>query len=141
MAADSRETWEDQVDGLRVGRCVKLHHCGDFIIGQQGDSSAGVVASNWYAKSRSDPNTSKPEFTGDDEFTLLILDREQGLFMLDRWLTAIPVTSEFYAIGSGAKVALGALYMGATAKQAVEAACKFDPFTGGDVVEAKLEAE
>lgn len=40
----------------------------------------------------------------------------------------------FYAIGSGAMAALAAMYMGATAEQAIEVASKFDPWTGGEIV-------
>jgi hypothetical protein len=41
--------------------------------------------------------------------------------------------SDFYAWGSGAAPALGALYVGADAAQAVEAASRVDPGTGGAV--------
>jgi len=44
-----------------------------------------------------------------------------------------PIQCEFYAIGSGAKYALGAIFAGATAVEAVEAAIRFDPHCGGDV--------
>ena len=38
-----------------------------------------------------------------------------------------------YAVGSGAKFALGALNAGATPERAVEIAAKYDPSTGGDI--------
>lgn len=41
--------------------------------------------------------------------------------------------AEFEAWGSGAEAAYGALYMGASAKTAVEIACKVDVYSGGDV--------
>lgn len=44
---------------------------------------------------------------------------------------------DFYAIGSGREIALGALYMGATVKQAVEAAVKFNIYCGGKAVTLK----
>jgi hypothetical protein len=37
-----------------------------------------------------------------------------------------PIKSEYYAIGSGAGYAMGAFAMGATAEEAVKAACLFD---------------
>lgn len=39
-----------------------------------------------------------------------------------------------YAIGSGADIAMGAMYFGATAEQAVALACEFDDTTGLPVV-------
>lgn len=41
--------------------------------------------------------------------------------------------SGFYAWGSGAAAALGALHAGASAEQAVMAASKVDAFTGGEI--------
>jgi len=44
-----------------------------------------------------------------------------------------PIRCDFYAIGSGAKYALGAIAAGASAPEAVEAAIRFDQHSGGDV--------
>jgi len=41
--------------------------------------------------------------------------------------------AEMYAVGSGAKFALGAMHAGATPEEAVRAAMAFDCFTGGDI--------
>lgn len=43
------------------------------------------------------------------------------------------MTPPYFAIGSGRPEALGAMYAGATAEQAVRAAIEHDAFTGGDV--------
>jgi ATP-dependent protease HslVU (ClpYQ) peptidase subunit len=48
------------------------------------------------------------------------------------------VTDPFVAIGSGAAAALGALYVGATPVEAVRAAAKVDPYTGGRIVVKRL---
>lgn len=40
---------------------------------------------------------------------------------------------EFYAIGSGSAAALGAMYAGASASEAVQIAMKIDPWTDGEV--------
>ncbi len=44
---------------------------------------------------------------------------------------AMKVTDKVAAIGSGAQFALGAYYAGAGLKQAVQIACKLDPYSGG----------
>jgi len=44
-----------------------------------------------------------------------------------KWL---PLNGKFYAIGSGSHFAMGAMHMGATPKQAVEAAIKLDKSSG-----------
>jgi len=44
------------------------------------------------------------------------------------------VCASYYAIGSGKRVAIGAMAFGATAAQAVDCAAKHDIYTGGEVV-------
>jgi ATP-dependent protease HslVU (ClpYQ) peptidase subunit len=46
---------------------------------------------------------------------------------------AIEIKDGFYAVGSGARFALGAMAVGASAYNAVLAACKFDTASGGPV--------
>lgn len=50
-----------------------------------------------------------------------------------------PVNAPFKAIGCGYQVALGAMYMGASAVEAVRAAIELDPFCGGAVATLELE--
>lgn len=81
----------------------------------------------------------RPEIPADaNDFVLL--DRDGAIYWLtDPFLRRVLVTEQFYAIGTGSKVALGAMDMGASAKRAVEAACRYDESTGlgVDVVKVK----
>lgn len=52
-----------------------------------------------------------------------------------------PIKSRFHAIGSGAKYALGAMAVGATAVGAISAACQFDPHCGGEVMTLTVGAD
>jgi ATP-dependent protease HslVU (ClpYQ) peptidase subunit len=58
----------------------------------------------------------------------------EGIFLIegpdDTWMK---IDDEFYAIGSGAHYAIGALAMGAAPKRAVEIAMDWDNFTGGKI--------
>ena len=45
----------------------------------------------------------------------------------------VPLTAPYWAGGTGAGVALGAMFVGADAIKAVEAACKHDTQCGGDI--------
>jgi ATP-dependent protease HslVU (ClpYQ) peptidase subunit len=49
-----------------------------------------------------------------------------------------PVKAPFYAIGSGREIALTAMMMKASAKKAVEIACKLDAYTHGPVTTLTL---
>lgn len=86
----------------------------------------------------------KPDFSqrSDDETSDLILACPDGkaYWLTMPWLRRVEIKDEFYAIGSGAKVALGAMAAGATARQAVEIAARFDDATGSgvDALEVRL---
>lgn len=100
------------------------------LIGAAGDSGDCLRFMDWAKHDFSEKK--KPKFTvtdGDQEAQVLILNAE-GLFMMcptDPYPEQIE--SEFWAIGSGADAALGALAMGATLEQALEVAARFDNFT------------
>lgn len=98
-----------------------------MIIATAGEGPPGMIFVDWYGK-KSKP----PAILSDSEFVCLVLD-EDGLWEFDSYCRAEQITEEFYAIGSGAKVALGAMHAGATAQEAVEIAKLVDPYTGGDV--------
>lgn len=60
----------------------------------------------------------------------LVLTASGKLFQFDRPDKWLAVNAPYAAMGTGAPTALGAMHMGASPKQAVEAASKVCPFTG-----------
>jgi hypothetical protein len=50
------------------------------------------------------------------------------------------VAAPYYAFGSGKEIAIGAMFMGATAPQAIEAAIKHDDGTGGEITVLRHDA-
>lgn len=128
MAADTQETW----DG-RARRCVKLYKHGDTIIGIAGDSFTGMLFVDWYiggADKDDIPNLT--HLDADEDFYCLVWEKGK-LWVVNRLFRMIEVELEdhpFYAVGSGADIAHGALAMGASAKRAVEVAADFDIYTG-----------
>ena len=77
-----------------------------------------------------------PKITDDSQGLLLKADgtfyglwENQTMVSLDQ--------NEFYAIGSGADIALGAMEMGASAVESVEVGIKRDIYSGGKVVSFK----
>ncbi len=127
MAADSRVTVETDAGGSRVFRCEKLYRVSGGIVGLAGGAFDGLVFLDWLK----DPKDSKPPdrlIAGDADFTAIYLTNT-GLYEYDRWCRPEKVLEKFYAVGSGAKAALGALHMGASAVEAVKVACKVDPYS------------
>ena len=136
MAADSRITFSGEESGSAYGRCAKLYRTKDAIIGLQGESSPGLVFLDWYKSGKRKP----PEglVTSDADFFALVLTKH-GLFLFDKWCRGEEVLDEFWAIGSGAKAALGAMHMGADAEQACDIACRIDPYCAPPIETMTLE--
>ena len=112
--------------GLKVS-AGKLRRDGDTVIGWAGNWSHGMLFARWYFEGSDLENL--PEFHNQEEggvdFCAIVFDPggwaywDQG-FVGDRDMAD---RNEYMAIGSGEEAAMGALHMGATAVQAVGAAC------------------
>lgn len=142
LAADSQTTVNTEAGGSRKHRCEKLYRktikqgrkSFDVIIATAGESSPSLLFVEWYGSG--DPMPKMLETHGGD-FTCLIL-APHGLYEVDMMCCPERVLDRFYAIGSGSKAALGAMHMGASARQAVEIASKIDPYTGGPITTMTL---
>lgn len=140
IAADSRTTLETEGGGARMFLCEKLFRKTSGITGETviiataGESSPGMVFVDWFGSGKDAPDNF---IIGEADFTCLVLQKD-GLWEYDAWCRGVKILDEFYAIGSGAKAALGALHMGASAVKAVEVACKIDHYSGPPVVSMRL---
>lgn len=140
LAADSRVTVESEAGGIRYFRCEKLYRRGDAVIATAGDTGSNAFV-EWYAEGAK--KSERPEILvhGDADFTCLVLTR-QGLFEFNKWCTPerviMPRSAPFYAIGCGAKAALGAMHMGASAVTACRVACRVDPLCDPPIVSMTL---
>lgn len=80
------------------------------------------------------PNPAETPEIGQGGFEALVIDPEGNVFYFnDGFYPTGPLTADFFAIGSGAEYAMGALECGASAEQAVAVACKFDHWTAEPV--------
>lgn len=75
----------------------------------------------------------KPALDKNETDFLLVRPDGKAYWLTEPWLRQVEILDEFYAIGSGAKIALGAMAAGASAKRAVEIACRYDEGTGKGV--------
>lgn len=69
----------------------------------------------------------------DEQCTGLIFTPDGACMRVEGNYPIYTVTAPYFAFGTGDSAALGALYMGATAQQAVEAACEHDILSNGPV--------
>lgn len=121
MAADSAcfdsNLYQGEVDKLWVLPSVGL-------IGCCGEIGAMIRVVDWLENGGEGSNT--PNLPDDCEFEAIFVDPEGEVFHYDRHLVPIRVASQFHAIGSGRKLALGAMMAGASAESAVRIACQYD---------------
>lgn len=75
-----------------------------------------------------------PQPVGSDGDGGLLLTADGSLEGLENGFTEIMLGAPYFAFGSGAEIALGAMHAGATAEQAVAAAITHDVYSGGEVV-------
>lgn len=148
IAVDSRETFGDQ-GHEHCHPCQKLFYVvlpevGTFAIATAGESVPGLLFVDKFRRIWSEDSLEKlrEEFAGADFEALVLhdppgahLSGEPEVYWFDKWLRCTPVEDlECFAIGSGAKVALGAMKAGASAQRAVEIATTIDPYTQYPVV-------
>lgn len=103
----------------------ELHFHEPFIMGFCGAASEIIDVLDYYER----PELYK-HIPRTKNLTGLVLTHSGQIFQFDspgKWLA---VHGDFAAMGSGSPAAYGALHVGATPKQAVQAAMKVDPFTG-----------
>jgi 20S proteasome alpha/beta subunit len=79
-----------------------------------------------------------PKLRGDRAVDALMVTPAGHLFQFEGTIWA-RCRAPYYAIGSGSDFALGALFQGATAVEAVRAGMKFDAFSGGKVQVLKVQ--
>lgn len=130
MASDSRFT----ADGL-ITKGTKIFRKNDALIGIAGDVAPALIFVDWYGTNGPAP----AEFlSANGDFSALVLSKS-GMLEFDKWCKGMKIQGRFYAIGSGSKVALGALHMGASAVVAARIACKLDDGCGLPIVTMRLK--
>lgn len=150
LAADSRETSGCEDSGQLAATCVKMFRVGPFVVALQGDTTPGIAWLNWFtgmygifklkhvpALDQVQPDLVAQFLEREADFTAVVLHPDGALFIYDEWGIPQRITAPYYAVGSGAKVAYGAMHNGATAEDAVAAACVHDPYTSGPILNSE----
>lgn len=136
IAADSQLT----VDNGRL-HCEKLFRVRDGIIGFAGATAPGNELLHHLRKNRcTDPLPGTHVGYAREDLAALLLTRH-GVYLYWDSLSPDRVTGAFFAIGSGAGVALAAMHCGRTAIEAARLAVKLDINCGGPVRWMRLDRE
>lgn len=146
IAADSRVTVDSEGGGVRNFHTEKLFRRRvilngteqEVIMATAGESAPGSLFVEQFSSGKSLAEIRDVFGDSDVDFTILLVT-QAGLFEVDKWCVMEPVYEPFYAIGSGAKLAMGAMEAGVSAARAVEIACKRDPYTAPPIVTMRLK--
>lgn len=106
------------------------------IVACTGRLDTGLAMMRWYEAGAS--HDKWPTWQNTDHWSRLIVACRKGVKFYEHTSYPIPVLDPFMAWGSGQDFAMGAMAMGATAKEAVEIACRFSVNCGYGVEEYEL---
>ena len=138
MASDSMISLRETGDKLIFG--PKVCKIGSALVGASG--SAQILRKIKEIKSHVNILNRISSILDDDEedhdFDIMVLLCGKK-FVFDNSVVPCEIYDEFFAIGSGSSLALGAMSFGASAEEAVRVAIKHNVFCGGEVYSVSLE--
>lgn len=132
LAADKRFT---NAGHGSTGR--KVFSFNGKIVACCGDADGAAEMFIWY-RDGANPEKFPARGRHEKDWTLMVVVDMDGLSYYER--TPYPIHNEdsYWACGSGRDYALAAMYLGKTAREAVEVACHFDNMCGNGIDELKL---
>lgn len=116
-----------------AGHRVKAYKVDGAIVTAVGKATFARAFHQWTMDGRKGDAPSNSESTG------IVLEVDGSVSLYNEGLRETAPFAEFYAFGSGNEYALGAMAMGADARQAVAAASRFCLFTGGEISVLRLD--
>lgn len=119
LAADRQATCNDM--RATTSKIIRVP-CGD-VLAWTGQQDAGLMMVDWYQHGKQREHY--PPVQNTDYWARLIVATQGRVEFYERHPLPIRVYDPFMAWGSGQDFAMGALAMGATAKEAVEVASRF----------------
>lgn len=101
------------------------------LYGGSGDYSEVRAVLDWLSCGGAKPESLK-------QFSALLIAQDGQAYRLEERLVPLPMAAP-HACGSGRDFAIAAMALGQTARQAVELAMQFDPWTGGEIMTLTLD--
>lgn len=138
MAADSRAYAGFNAP---LGRKTKIRRLEDgTLVGCSSNQVGfGEAVLDWYTRGAKPDDV--PKATEINLALLVVKPGGEAFYAYDGFNLSGPMTGDFFAVGSGALVAQGAMHYGATAERAVEIACKVDVWSGLPVITLRHHEE
>ena len=135
LASDSAVT----EDGSLCGSMIKITRAPDgSMAGACGGASSLAMFLNWVHKGR---HGAKPNVAEDKDFSGLFIAPTGIVSTYEAPMYPFIMANDFYAFGSGADVAMGAMAAGVNAIKAVKIACKFNVYCSEPIYILRLDGE
>lgn len=129
LAGDQRTT---DSGSIMPGRYTKVRrNSKGWIYGCAGQSGPIIEFDTFMQEFKPDKFPNKKTPRGD--YRAIVVDPTGQVYDVDKGIAEALPPVPFYAIGSGTDAALGAMYHGASAYEAVKCAIEVDNLSGGDV--------
>lgn len=96
-----------------------------------GDLGPGLLLMDWYERGANPDDW--PKFQGTEDWARLVVASNGKCWTYEKYPVALPVRTSYAAFGSGRDFAMGAMWGGANARGAVEAAITWCTTCGGGV--------
>lgn len=128
LAADTLIAYGSYTNGDRE----KIAQCGNYHAAVAGPAWVREPLEEWLRSGARRKNCPNELLDNEEAFATIIMNGHGAIFDFTRGYL-IPICADYAAIGSGGHMALGAMAHGATAIQAVRAACKHDKSSGGRI--------
>ncbi len=134
VAAD-RQANQDNTRSL-IKKLSVVRRTGD-ILGTVGGVDYGLKLEKWYRAGARHALFPKPKLK-DDDATLIVFTRSGRVFEFTNSPDSVPITDKFQAWGDGSDLAIGAMAMGATAREAVKITCRYKITCGMGVTSYRI---
>lgn len=134
LAADRRTAW-----GSMIGETTKIRRIGDLLVGAAGNACVAEEMFEWVRLGRDPKFYPEMQRNKEDWVPLMVVEPNGHLLVYERTPYASVHEQRYMAIGSGREFAMAAMYLGKTAREAVEVACALDINCGNGVDVLELE--
>lgn len=124
IAWDGKILAADKQCGYGGMRCTvtKIFRVGKLLVGGAGDFTLVLEMVDWVRRGRPVDSFPANQRSKDDWQALMVIEPDGSIVTYERTPHPIRYEQKQFAIGSGREFAMGAMYMGANAVRAVEAA-------------------
>lgn len=126
LAADKRVTF-----GMEIATTTKIFRINGMLVGCSGDASIGSSCVQWVRDGMNKNNY--PEAQRTDPCSLLVIHADGTINFYGKAPDPLVIEDSHFTIGSGGEFAHAALYLGKTAREAVEVACALDSSSGNGI--------